>query len=165
MYAWAVKKMISSNMRALNAGDVEPTLRLESRNIKLTFPGENSWSAGASNKAEHREWLERFARVGLQIFCDEVAASGWPWSIRASVRGHDYLDSPEGERVYENRYVIWARIVWGRVREVEVYEDTHKAQALDDWLAINESRLGADGTARGRGLGGRRRAKQAAATG
>jgi hypothetical protein len=32
--------------------------------------------------------------------------------------------------------VIWGRLAWGRLKEYEVYEDTQKAKALDDYLAI-----------------------------
>jgi hypothetical protein len=31
--------------------------------------------------------------------------------------------------------VIWGRISWGRLREYEVYEDTQKSKALDEYLA------------------------------
>ncbi len=30
---------------------------------------------------------------------------------------------------------------WGRLREYEVYEDTHKANQLDAWLAEHEPTL------------------------
>ena len=43
--------------------------------------------------------------------------------------------------MYDNRYVIWAKIRWGRVKQYEVYEDTEKAQALDDYLEANEPAL------------------------
>jgi hypothetical protein len=43
--------------------------------------------------------------------------------------------SPAGETVYANRYVIWGRMAWGRMREYEVYEDTQKLPALDEYLA------------------------------
>jgi len=36
--------------------------------------------------------------------------------------------------VYENRYVIWGRVSWGRLREYEVYEDTQATQELDAYL-------------------------------
>ena len=54
------------------------------------------------------------------------------------VRGTDYLKSPEGETVYENRYVIWGRMAWGLVKEYEVYEDTQKSVALDEHLAVRD---------------------------
>ena len=36
--------------------------------------------------------------------------------------------------MYENRYVIWGRMTWGKLREYEVYEDTQASRALDDYL-------------------------------
>ncbi len=57
------------------------------------------------------------------------------------VRGHDYLRSPQGETVYENRFVIWGRMAWGRLKEYEVYEDTIKPRALDEYLRTNEPAL------------------------
>jgi hypothetical protein len=56
------------------------------------------------------------------------------------VRGTDYLRTPEGETVYENRYVIWGKMAWGRLREYEVYEDTQRTAALDEYLAAQEKR-------------------------
>ena len=44
---------------------------------------------------------------------------------------------PDGRGVYENRYVIWGRIAWGRVKECEVYEDTQRAKALDEYLGVH----------------------------
>lgn len=32
-------------------------------------------------------------------------------------RGHDHFDGPDGGRMYENRFVIWGRMSWGRLRE------------------------------------------------
>ena len=73
-------------------------------------------------------------RVGIQIFPDEVVATGWPWRTTVCVRGRDYLRDATGATVYENRYVIWGRMAWGRLKDYEVYEDTHKADALDEYL-------------------------------
>jgi hypothetical protein len=43
--------------------------------------------------------------------------------------------------VYENRFVIWGRLRWGRLSDYEVYEDTQKARALDAYLEANEPAL------------------------
>jgi hypothetical protein len=72
---------------------------------------------------------------------DEVVAGGWPWNTTACIRGRSWRDAPGGGRVYDNRFVIWARLRWGRVKEYEVYEDTEKAQALDEYLEANEPAL------------------------
>jgi ketosteroid isomerase-like protein len=141
MQSWLGGKLVRRNMKALNAGNPKPTLRLEARNAELTFPGDNSWSGVWRGKKQIRAWLERFARIGIQIFADEVIVKGFPWRTTVCVRGHDYLDGPDGERVYENRYVIWGRMAWGKLKMYEVYEDTQKAKAFDEWLAEREQQL------------------------
>jgi ketosteroid isomerase-like protein len=138
MLSWLAKKLVSHNMARLNAGDPEPTLRLDAADVRFHFPGDSSWSGDFRGKAELRPWLRRFVRVGIQSFADEVVVKGFPWSQTICVRGHDYLRSPDGELVYENRYVIWGRMAWGKVRDYEVYEDTQKAKALDEYLADHE---------------------------
>ena len=138
MLSWLGKKLVTHNMERLNAGDPKPTLRMEHDGVTLHFPGDSTWSGAWRGKREVRPWLERFARVGVQIFADEVIVKGWPWHQTICVRGRTQLDAPSGERVYENRYVIWGRLTWGRMQEYEVYEDTQKPKALDDWLAAQE---------------------------
>jgi ketosteroid isomerase-like protein len=122
-------------MARLRAGDYRPLLRLDARDIRFRFPGDNSWAGEIRGKQELERWLQRFVDVGIQIFPEEVVAKGPPWNMTLCVRGTDHLKSPEGETVYENRYVIWGRMAWGLLREYEVYEDTQKAAALDQYLA------------------------------
>jgi ketosteroid isomerase-like protein len=141
MLSWLAHRLLNHNIARLNAGDPTPTLRLDAEDIRFRFPGDSSWAGEFHGKRELRPWLERFCRVGLQIFADEVVVKGFPWNQTVCIRGHDHLDSPSGERVYANRYVIWGRIAWGRMREYEVYEDTQKAKALDDWLESQQLSL------------------------
>ena len=141
MVSWLAKQLVSHNMARLRAGDPGPVLRMDADDVRLHFPGDSSWAPGAGNKREHDRWLERFVQVGMQIFADEVIVKGFPWRQTLCVRGHDYLRAPDGELVYDNRYVIWGRITWGKLREFEVYEDTEKSKALDEWLAVNEPAL------------------------
>ena len=75
--------------------------------------------------------------AGIQIFPDEVVVKGFPWNQTVCIRGHDYFDTPDGERVYENRYVIWGRMAWGLLKDYEAYEDTQKSAAFDEWLAAH----------------------------
>lgn len=135
MFSWLAKQMIGRNMRAVREGDLGPTLAMDADDIRFTFPGESSFAPGASNKRELTEWLERFVSIGLQIYPDEVILKGFPWRQTVCVRGHIHLDDPQDGRVYDNRYVLWGRIAWGKLREYEVYEDTEKSRQLDEWLA------------------------------
>jgi hypothetical protein len=134
MLSWLAKKMIERNMAKTREGDLGPTLRMDAEDVRFRFPGDSSWATELEGKEKLEPWLRRFADVGIQIFPDEVILKGFPWKQTICIRGTDYLDSPEGERVYENRYVIWGRIAWGLLREYEVYEDTQKAKALDEYL-------------------------------
>jgi len=140
MISWLAKRLLAYNMKRLNAGDPEPTLRLDAPDVAFRFPGDSSWAGEFRGKRQLRSWLARFSAVGLQIGADEVIVKGFPWNQTVCVRGRDHLDDSQGKRVYENRYVIWGRLAWGRMKEYEVYEDTQKAKALDAWLAEHEQR-------------------------
>lgn len=135
MLSWLAKKMIARNMAKVSAGELGPTLRMDAEDVKFRFPGDSSWGGEFDGKVELEPWLRRFADVGIQISPDEVVLKGFPWNQTICIRGHDHLDSPQGERVYENRYVIWGRLSWGKLREYEVYEDTQKSKSLDQYLA------------------------------
>jgi ketosteroid isomerase-like protein len=135
MLSWLAGKMIARNMTAIRAGDAGPTLALDADDIKFTFPGDSSFAPGAKGKLELEQWLDRFVELGLQIYPDEVVLKGFPWKQTICIRGQIHLDDPSDGRVYDNRYVIWGRIAWGKLREYEVYEDTQKSKQLDAYLA------------------------------
>ena len=143
MQSWLAKKLTSYVMAHTRAGDVGPTLRLDAPDVQLTFPGQNSWSGVHRGKPQVERWLRRLAAVGIQTFPDEVIAKGFPWNTTMCIRGHDYLRGPDGEVIYENRFVIWGHLAWGRLKEYEVYEDTHKANQLDHYLAEHRPELAA----------------------
>jgi hypothetical protein len=135
MQSWLARKLMERNKARIRAGDYGPQLRLIARDVRFRFPGDSSWAIEAHGKHEVERWLQRFVRVGLQIFPDEVVAKGPPWRTTLCVRGSIHLSTPAGETVYANRYVIWGRLAWGLVQEYEVYEDTQRGAALDEYLA------------------------------
>lgn len=135
MLSWLAKKMIARNMERASAGDIEPTLKMDHKNVRFSFPGDSSWAGEIEGREQLRPWLQRFADAGIEIYPDEVVLQGFPWRQTICIRGRDHLDTPEGERVYENRYVIWGHLRWGLLRDYEVYEDTQRAKQLDGYLA------------------------------
>jgi ketosteroid isomerase-like protein len=141
MQSWLAKRLITFVMKRTREGDVRPTLVLDAPDVTLTFPGQNSWSGEFRGKSEVARWLRRLADVGIQTFPDEVIARGFPWRTTVCVRGHDYLRDADGHTVYENRFVIWGRMSWGRLKEYEVYEDTHKANEFDRYLREHRPEL------------------------
>jgi ketosteroid isomerase-like protein len=141
MLSWLAKKLMAFNMARISAGDPKPALRMDAGDVRFRFPGKSSWSGEFNGKAELANWLDRFVAVGLQISADEVVVKGFPWNQTVCVRGTDHLRSKTGELVYENRYVIWGHLRWGLLRDYEVYEDTERSTALDQWLADHEPAL------------------------
>ena len=135
MWSWLARRVISANLERLNAGDYRPLLRMDADDIRFRFPGDNSWATDLVGKEALGRWLQRFVDTGLQIFADEVIVQGPPWKTRVCVRGTDYLKAPNGEKVYENRFVLWGTMAWGRLRAYEAYGDTQASRALDDYLA------------------------------
>jgi ketosteroid isomerase-like protein len=142
MFSWLAKALMQRNMARLNEGDYRPALRFDAKDIRFRFPGDSTWAMEIDNRDDLERWLARFVASGLHIDADEVLAQGPPWNMRLCVRGTDHLDTEDG-RVYDNRYVIWGRIAWGRLREYEVYEDTQKSKALDDYLIARCARRAA----------------------
>jgi ketosteroid isomerase-like protein len=139
MRSWLAMRLVGHSMAALRAGNVEPSLRMDAPDVVMHFPGDSSWSGEVRGKDAHGAWLARFARVGLQIHPDEVVVAGWrPWHLRLLVRGHINLPGSDGVPVYENRFVMWCVLRWGRLFEYEIYEDTQKSAALDGYLASHE---------------------------
>jgi ketosteroid isomerase-like protein len=141
MLSYTVFRLISWVMARTRAGDIRPTLMLDHDDIRFVFPGSNSWSGTFLGKHEHQRWLERLVHVGVKTEPDEVAVSGFPWNMRVCIRGRSWWDNASGERIYDNRFIIFGHIRWGKLRDYEVYEDTEKAQALDDYLEANDPAL------------------------
>jgi hypothetical protein len=135
MLSRLAKKLLARDMARLRAGDYRPQLSRVAEDVRFRFPGTSSWATELQGKKDLERWLQRFVRVGLQIYPDEVVVKGPPWNTTLVVRGPIHLKSPAGEMVWENRYVIWGRMSWGLLREYEVYEDTEKSTALDEYLA------------------------------
>jgi ketosteroid isomerase-like protein len=133
--SWLAKKVIHRNLRALNEGDIRPTLRMEAPDVHFRFPGTSSWATDVVGREKVEAWLKRMGATGLQHEADDVIASGPPWRMTMVLRGTDRFEERDGTLVYENRYVIWALTRWGFIRDYEVYEDTEKSVAFDAYLA------------------------------
>ena len=133
--SWLAKKVITRNLRALNQGDIRPTLRMDAPDVHFRFPGTSSWATDVVGRDKVEEWLKRRVATGLQHEAEDVVASGPPWRMTMVLRGTDRFAERDGTLVYENRYVIWALTRWGFIREYEVYEDTERSVAFDAYLA------------------------------
>jgi ketosteroid isomerase-like protein len=141
--SWLVGVVLGYAMRRLRAGDHRLVAALDADDVTLRFPGTSSFSGEFAGKAVHERWLARFAALGLQIYADQVVATGPPWRATTCVRGTVYCRDDAGAIVYDNRYVIWSHSRWGRINEIEVYEDTRRSAAFDGWVREHRPALAA----------------------
>jgi ketosteroid isomerase-like protein len=135
MYKSAVRWMIRRNVRALAQGNVEPLLAGYADDAVLVFPGQSSWGGEHRGKANIEAFLRRFVDVGLVGEVQDILVNGPPWRTTVCVLFTDRMNDQAGALVYENRAVLFARAVWGKIVYQEDFEDTHKAEALDGYLA------------------------------
>ena len=143
MQSWLVAPVLRYAVRRIRAGDHRLVAALDADDVVLRFPGSNSFSGEFHGSGRHERWLARFAALGIQIYADEIIAAGPPWRGTVCVRGSVYYRDRHGSIVYDNRYVIWSRTRWGRIAELEVYEDTRRADAFDAWLREHRPELAA----------------------
>jgi ketosteroid isomerase-like protein len=138
LYAEAVRRLFRFNIARVNAGDPAPLFRSYAPDVVLTFPGTSSWAGTFRGREEVEPWVRRFVAVGLRLEPDDILVSGPPWNTRACLRFTDALTLPDGSRPYENTGVIYARIVWGRLKAYEVHENTDRTIAFDAWLVEHD---------------------------
>jgi len=138
MLSWIALKVVSGPIRRLNEGDIRPLLRMFRKDGVDRFPGDSSWGREYRGRDQIAGFLQRFADVGLQLEPREAVAKGWPWNMTVALHFTDHLTTPEGERVYENRGVIYIKLRWGKVVWQETFLDTQRVAKLDEWLAARE---------------------------
>jgi ketosteroid isomerase-like protein len=132
------------DMRALNAGDVQPVLSNYAEHAVLRFnDGEHRWAGEHRGKAAIVRFLENFVGAGLQGDVSELFIAGPPWRLTLIARFDDHAHGPAGEELYRNRTVLLARTRWGRiVRQEDFYEDSQRIAELESSLiALGISRL------------------------
>ena len=112
-----------------------PARQLCRRRGALVFPGESSWGGEHRGTAAIEAFLRRFVAVGIVGEVHEILVNGPPWRTTVCVLFSDRVVDPAGTAVYENRAILFGRIVWGKIVYHEDFEDTHKVEAFDRYLA------------------------------
>jgi ketosteroid isomerase-like protein len=139
VYKSAVRTMIRRNVRSLARGNPGPLLAGYADDAVLVFPGRSSWGGEHRGKAAIAEFLQRFLDAGLVGEVQEILVNGPPWRTSVCVLFTDKAMDDSGKVIYENRSVLYGRAVWGKIVYQEDFEDTHKVEAFDVYLAARES--------------------------
>src|SRR5438067_10815128 len=135
MYRWTVQRLTRWMLGRLRRGDARWLLALMADDVHFRFLGEHSWAADFHSKAQVRDWLARYLRVGLRLLPHEIVVSGPPWNTLVCTRFTDEAAGADGSVIYRNEGVLFDRMTWGRIREHVSYEDTQRTIAFDQRLA------------------------------
>ncbi len=138
LYGWAVRSMLHRNLRRLREGDFEPLFSTYADDIRFVFPGHNSWAGEFRGREEVERWVRRVYQVGLRLEPHEIFILGPPWDTTVCLRFTDRCTAPDGTIVYTNRGMVFGKIAWGKITYYEIYEDTEKVVALDEYVASHE---------------------------
>jgi len=141
MYKAAVRWVIRRNVRALRHGDPAPLLAGYAEDAVLVFPGQSSWSGEHRGKAAIEAFLRRFLEAGIVGETHDILVNGPPWRTTVCVLFSDCAVDASGTVVYENRAVLFGRMVWGKIVYHEDFEDTHKVEQFDRYLAQRQPPL------------------------
>jgi ketosteroid isomerase-like protein len=124
---------LRGSVAALNAGDYAPVLASYAPEAVLRFnDGEHRWAGEHRGRAQIERFLQRFVAAGLRGEIRELAFAGPPWRMTLIVRFDDRAHDADGEQLYANRTVLWARARWGKiVLQEDFYEDTSRIEAFE----------------------------------
>jgi ketosteroid isomerase-like protein len=128
---------LRADVRALNAGDIEPVLASYAPDAVLRFNGgEHRWAGEHRGKAAIALFLRNFVAAGLQGEIRELFVARAPWRMTVIARFDDHARDPGGQEIYRNRTILLARTRWGRiVFQEDFYEDTQRTLALETRLS------------------------------
>ncbi len=141
MYKWAVRHLIRRNLAALRGGDPGPLLASYADDAVLVFPGQSSWGGEHRGKAAIEAFLRRYLEAGIVGDAHDIVVNGPPWRTTVCMLFVDHAVDVGGTVVYENRAIVFGRVVWGKIVYHEDFEDTHKSEAFDRYLAARRASL------------------------
>lgn len=146
MYKALIRAGIRTAIRRLNNGDAGLLLAFAADDIQFAFPGNNSWATmfRPQHKGRHfhpthigrpeaEAFAQRFVEAGLQVEVEDILVNGPPWNTRVAIRASDHIPptGPGPAETYDNRYIDFLELRWGRIQRFEVYEDTERTAEWD----------------------------------
>ncbi len=151
-YKALIRAGVRTAIRRLNNGDPGLLLALAADDLQFAFPGHNSWAAMFRpqqkgrhfhpthlGKHEAAAFAQRFVDAGLQVDIEDILVNGPPWNTRVAIRARDQIAPPQPgpAGTYNNRFIDYLDIRWGRIHRFEVYEDTERTAEWDRQVHSN----------------------------
>jgi ketosteroid isomerase-like protein len=152
MYHAIVKQKIRRVFRELSRGDASHMVDGLARSFTYRFAGDSSLGGTRTTHASMLQWWQRVFRLlpGATFEPLVIVVEGTPWDthvmthvrVRAQIRGA--LGEPHSKQDYENEFMQWMHLRWGKITSVTTLEDTVVlARVLDTLRALGVSEAGA----------------------
>ncbi len=131
-----VLEKLRRDVRKLNGGDYSGLLAGYSEDAVLHFTeGDHRWAGDHVGKDAIEHFLRDYTKAGMQGEVTEILTSGPPWSMTLAARFDDWATGPDGEELYTNKVVVFAKTRWGKIVDhSDFYEDSAKIPAFDHKL-------------------------------
>ncbi len=151
-YKALIRAGVRTAIRRLNNGDAGLLLAMAADDIQFAFPGHNSWATMFRTQQKGRHFhpthlgkheaaafAQRFVDAGLHVDIEDILVNGPPWKTRVAIRARDHNapSQPGQAGAYNNRFIDYLDIRWGRIHRFEVYEDTERTAEWDHDLAAD----------------------------
>lgn len=125
MYNYIVKQQVQKSFALVNQRRFDELLNSLALNVRHRFAGDHALGGVRNDQAAVKNWLERLSRVmpNLHITINQMNVEGWPHNTLAIVRWTATATLANGEP-YVNQGVHFIILRWGKVVELDVYEDS-----------------------------------------
>jgi ketosteroid isomerase-like protein len=136
MYHTIVRTIIVKGFKQLSNGNAEALLNQFAPDVHYRFEGQHALGGERSKLSTVRAWFQRMLRLfpGLQFRPMRVIVSGWPWNTTAAIEVVVSASLQDGQP-YENRFVQFLNLRWGKVVDVYTLENLQKLTAALERLS------------------------------
>lgn len=130
MYGNIIKNKVRKSFDLVNEHSYAELVGTMASDVRHSFAGNHALGGTRNNKASVQQWLERLGRVmpNLKVTVINIVVKGWPHNTLAIVRWRVDATLQNG-KPYQNRGAHFITLHWGKVKSIEVYEDSQAVAA------------------------------------
>ncbi len=136
MYHMIVRRQVQKSFAHLNQHEYQPVVASFAPDITHHFAGTHALGGTRHSAAVASRWYERLFRLfpGLRFTVRNIVVSGLPHNTRVAIQFRVELTAPDG-KPYFNEVAQFITLKWGRIAQMELYEDTDKLVDLLNQLS------------------------------
>jgi ketosteroid isomerase-like protein len=136
MYRMIVRRQYLRAWRAMNEHNYQAIIDQLASDFRVTFIGATSLGGTRTSRQAMAAWFQRLFRLlpDARFELREIAVDGPPWNTRIAGLITIRATTPLGEP-YENVFVQFVRLRYGRITWYEIHEDSLRFWRLCQRLA------------------------------